>query len=178
MSCDNLVEPGMSALDNDHWLRNLTNRSHVTRDGTVHRQALKKPAIDKNPSSGNHELSGRLRSYAGTIDEIQLNGKLMVERIHSKFTQANKVIPSVIEFVGIAHAAVGALRWQKIEQEQHTDVIYEPTCEDKAHANVTAYGYNTDEDLDLLYQELQKKLKVTKTADIPALFNDGLQSQP
>lgn len=57
--------------DDETWLRNLTNSDHVTRDGTVHMQALKTPALSRPDAIDDVpwacELSGRALSASGNI---------------------------------------------------------------------------------------------------------------
>ena len=102
------LTPEGSVPDHECWYRLLTNSDHVTRDGTVHYQALKRSAFkppDQKPWA--HELSGRLVSLAG---DVIGEAEARVAKIRRTLTQRNKSVPSKIRFAGVACATASELR--------------------------------------------------------------------
>ena len=152
--------PGMPLPDGEVWLRELTNRDYLKRDGTVHRQALKSPAISAaDEKSWSHELSGRALSQAG---DVASHGQASAQRARDKFASKGLAVPSKIDFIGVAFSRSEELR---SEHPLHTDTVFTPN-DDPAHADFVVYNSN-DEDIDAIIGFLQSKLKTASVNDLP-----------
>lgn len=157
MQASHGLVPDAPIPDRECWYRLLTNRDHVTRDDTVHYQALKGGAFQP-PEQGKpwaHELSGRLSSI---VADICAEAEAEVERIRHRFLERGRNAPSKIRFVGVACAAGLELR-TKIEAVS-TDVVYSPLSTDAAHSNFVTYQTISNEDLDPVRNWLMKTLRV------------------
>ena len=162
MSCG--LTPDASVPDHDCWYRVLTNNDHITRDGTVHYQALKRQAFrpPKDQKPWAHELSGRLVSL---VDDIVGEAEAQIVKIHANFARKNKPIPSKIRFVGIACATAAEIRAATLPVIT-IDVVYSPLPTDTAHANIVTYQTNSDEDLDPVRDWLRETFHVIEPQDI------------
>ena len=145
------------------WYRLLTNTDYVTREGTVHYQALKgkvfKAPQERKPWA--HELSGQLASLA----DIRNEAEVAVQRIHEGYIQRGQTIPSKMLFTGVACALARELR-TVIADIRPTDIVYSPLPTDRAHSNFVTYQTASDEDLDPVRHWLMKTLRVIKPQDI------------
>lgn len=162
MSCG--LNPDDSVPAHECWYRVLTNSSHITRDGTVHYQALKRQAFrpPKDQKPWAHELSGRLVSL---VDDIVGEAEAQIVKIHENFTRKNKHVPSKIRFVGIACATAAEVR-AVVLPAITIDVVYSPLSKDTAHANIVTYQTASDEDLDPVRDWLRETLRVIEPQDI------------
>ena len=143
----------------------LTNSSHVTRDGTVHYQALKGgvfEAPDQKPWA--HELSGRITSL---VVDIVGEAEARVGEIRATYIQKKKSVPRKIRFAGVACATASELRAPTMPTIT-TDVVYSPLPEDAAHANFVTYQTISNEDLNPVRNWLKETLRVIKPQDINA----------
>ena len=157
------LTPENPVPDNECWYRLLTNRDFVTRDGTVHYQALKGKAFrssDQKPWA--HELSGRIASL---VKDIVVEAESQIKRIQQGFAHRNQPIPSKIRFVGIACATASDLR-SISTQVFATDVIYTPLPTDSAHSDFVTYETNSNEDLDPVRFLLMETLNVIEPNEI------------
>lgn len=161
-----MSEPSyLEADDDDCWLRNITNSDHVTRDGRLHRQALKSPALSRSrvPSQPwSHELSGRLKSRA---HDFLTDGEAAVQQIRDKLMASGRAVPSKIGFLGWACSSVQILK----TAPGKCSVVHEPTPDDPAHANFVLYNVLLDDDLETTRGWLQGHLQVVKKDDLSAL---------
>jgi hypothetical protein len=146
------------------WYRLLTNTDHVTRDGTVHYQALKRGAFQPPPEQKPwaHELSGRMASLVANVSD---DAETVIEDIRNRFVQQGKPLPSKICFAGLACAVSSELR-TVTALDIATDVVYSPLLEDHAHSNFVTYNTAADEDLDPVRDWLRTILRVIKPQDV------------
>jgi hypothetical protein len=156
-------EDGASLADDACWFRSLTNADYITRDGTVHYQAIKGTAFrqsDGRPWA--HELSGRLGQL---VDDAVADGRAAVEATRTARANAGHPVPSKLKFVGIAAATASELR-AATEVTYRLDVVYTPLLEDKAHSDFVTYGTLADEDLIPARYHLIRILRVIEPDDI------------
>ena len=163
MQASSGLVPDNPIPDCECWYRLLTNRDHVTRDKTVHYQALKRGAfqLPEQDRPWARELSGRLSSL---VADICAEAEVEVERIRRLFVERGQKVPSKICFAGVACSAGYELR-TTIEVVR-TDVVYSPSSTDDAHSDVITYQTVSDEDLDPVRNWLMKTLRVVKPQDI------------
>jgi hypothetical protein len=114
----------------DIWLRNITNKDHLRKDGTLKNNAFlggKRPPIAPPLLARlwDHELSGRLLSL--TVD-FEAEGRAFCKNLG-------------LSFQGVMYAPVEMLCHQ--DNEITTDVHYTPIQDgDQAHADLTMVGTN------------------------------------
>jgi hypothetical protein len=145
------------------WYRRLTNRDHVTRDGTVHYQALKGKQFRRPENKPwTHELSGGLRSRT---PDICAEAEAEIERIRQNYVQQGRQCPSKICFMGVACATASELRAADLDPIV-TDVVYSPLPMNGAHSNFITYETDSDEDLDPVRHWLMKTLRVIEPQDV------------
>jgi hypothetical protein len=79
---------GDAALDGDIWYRILTHKDYITRGrvqhGALRGRTIKPPAAEKS-RPWNAELSGRLRSLAGTIDDVRTQAHQYCAEVNREF---------------------------------------------------------------------------------------------
>ncbi len=131
------LSDGDPAQDGDVWFRVATNESHI-RKGCVHHSAfggnaIAPPAKEKNRPC-TRELSGRLRSLAGNVEEEA-----------RAFCDAQSQRGGGIKFSGVmyVHVAKAKLTY---ENKITTAVHFTPLDRDKAHADFTFKGWNEMKD--------------------------------
>jgi hypothetical protein len=125
-----LLVDGERPADGDVWFRVITSSDHISK-GRVHHAAFRKKNFFRPPQAGsNHpwafETSGRLRSLAGSIEDI------------SRYAE-NYAVTNNTHYVGVmypskrlARATVGTLS---------LDFFYTPIANvDLAHADLVANG--------------------------------------
>lgn len=157
---------GEALPDREVWLRELTNRDFLKRDGTVHRQALKAPAIGSSEGRDwSHELSGRARSAAG---DIEAHACVSVERARAGFESRGLPVPSKVTFVGVAYAAASQLRKS---EDLKLDAIYTPN-NDTAHSDFVIYN-GQDVQVEQVIEFLQKTLKTAPSGNLKPLYDEG-----
>jgi hypothetical protein len=148
MSLAAALVPDNPVPDNECWYRILTNKKHVTSEGTVHYQALKGNAF--SPSDPGkpwaHELSGRIVALAGNAQTIVAHGQKRVEETRQRLIIDGKKCPGFLEFVGVACRKTVDLRITASNRPK-TDVIYTPGPDDSAHADVVTHGTKTNEEV-------------------------------
>jgi hypothetical protein len=131
--------------DGECWFRVITNKRHITSDGSLHPQALRKGAFAQ--SAGKpwaHELSGDLTSLAGDIPRL---AQERVDHARNGFVSRGQNVPSGVVFAGVACATAQELR-VAVAGIPDRDVLYTPHPADNAHADVVTYGTTTDESLE------------------------------
>jgi hypothetical protein len=137
------LSDGDPADDGDIWFRIATQQGHLVR-GRVHHSALGGSAIapPKKSRPWDRELSGRLRTLAGTVDEITAHAERYCEALTAK-GQGKK------SFFGLMYVRVRDGK-RSYNDTLTTAVHYTPSDEDRAHADLTFKGWigNTQEDRD------------------------------
>jgi hypothetical protein len=162
------VTSGDAAAPDDVWLRPITNETHL-KPTAVHHGALKKwiAPPDDPTKPWKLEVSGRLRSLVGSVssDAIQ-----KVESQKANLAAANKNIPSAIRYCGILYSTVEDVR---AITDFNGDVIYEPTADDTAHANIVIRDKGASEILTVT-DVLIKKLILLKAEQVAqnAIFSE------
>jgi hypothetical protein len=155
------VEDGDPAAIEETWLRPVTNETHLVRRQSVHHGSLKKwlgPPEDAT-KPWKLELSGRLLSLVETISGDAAN---KVESQRAKLAAAGKGIPSALQYCGILHSSVEAIR---AITDFSADVIYEPN-EDEAHANIVVRDKDASEILTVV-DTLRRKLVFLDAEKVP-----------
>lgn len=156
--------PGDPVGDEECWIRELTNTDYVTRDGTVHRQALKKKLEPSSLAGWSHEMSGRLLSLA---NDVVARGEASAERQRERFREQGKSAPSKIAFVGVACATAGKLRGL-LPGVVVTDVVFTPIDQDDpAHADFVAADLTSDDKVEQVQDALLENLRVLRVSDLP-----------
>ena len=119
---------GDVAADGDIWFRVATQQGYLYR-GRVHHSAFGGNALSspKKNRSWSRELSGRLRSLAGTTEEIRADATAFC----SKHTKPS----ATLEFAGVIYVAVTDAKKQI--DGMTTGVRYTPQADDPAHADFT-----------------------------------------
>jgi hypothetical protein len=135
------LSDGDPADDGDIWYRIATQQGHLVR-GRVHHSAfggnaIARPKADKL-RPWDRELSGRLRTLAGTIEEITQHAKTYCEALSAQ-GQGTKT------FSGVMYVRVRDAR-KSFENILTTAIHYTPLDSDNAHADLTFNGW-IDEDL-------------------------------
>lgn len=157
------LQPDEPVPDDCCWYRVLTNKSHVTSEGTVHYQALKglafKASVEKPWA---HELSGRLVSL---VNDALAEAHAQVAVIHQNFRRQGKPVPSKICLAGVACATAQELRGTS-SPVIRTDAIYTPQATDMAHSDFVTYGTESDADIDPVRDRLRASLHVIQPTDI------------
>ena len=140
------------------WYTVLTNSRHITKDGTVHAQALMGRRIA--PSTGgrawSHEMSGRLVSLAGDLAAVEADAQARVQDAQASYAASNGKPASNINFVGIACAKADDLR-TVFNGQFSTDVMYTPTA-DTAHSDIVIFNATTDVQIESMRDWLLPKL--------------------
>jgi hypothetical protein len=164
MSRPEQLAPQCPVPDAECWFRVLTNRDHVSPDGTVRLQALKGSAFSScNLPNYSHELSGRLVSLAGDIVHA---AQERVNAIRRKFIAAGKAVPSKIQFVGVGCATAAEMR-SPMNPPAPADLIYTPDIHDTAHSDFVVEA-PTPNELDTVRAELCGRLRLLRPEDITA----------
>jgi hypothetical protein len=126
------LSEGEPAEAGDVWFRVATQEGHLVR-GRVHHSALKGRALAAPDPALNRpwglELSGRLRSIAGSIAQIEADAIAYCAK-HSLPGQGTKDFGGVM-YVRVADAILS------FENDCNTAVFYTPLVEDNAHADFT-----------------------------------------
>ena len=161
---------GSPVPDDEVWFRVLVNRRHLTREGTLHANALKGSAFTRSSFPGAaYELSGRLRSLAGTAAQLVTDGVTRAEGARQSFRDRGQPVPSDLEFCGIATAECRSLKFASIGTSR-TAVIYTPISapnpdEDIAHADLVIIGPPDDIVLADVRTRLRVILQVSRPQD-------------
>jgi hypothetical protein len=130
---------GDPAPDGDIWFRIATQKDHIVK-GRVHHaafggKAISPPAPEKGPWT--RELSGRLRSRAGSLEDIEHDAKAYCAA-QTALGGGTKTFNGVI-FARVADAK------RTYETVLTTDVHFTPLQDDAAHADLTFYGWLANE---------------------------------
>jgi hypothetical protein len=128
------LSDGDPADDGDIWFRIATQQGHIVK-GRVHHSAFGGTAIaPPNPAKNRpwaRELSGRLRSHAGTLEEItQHADKYCADLTANAPSQGQKV------FSGVAYIRVRDAK-VSFENALTGGVHFTPLGTDPAHADFT-----------------------------------------
>jgi len=134
------VEAGDAAEPDDVWLRPITNETHLKRT-KVHHGALKKwiGPPDDPAKPWKLEVSGRLRSL---VDSISADAIRKVDAQKAKLIASSKKVPSALKYCGIIYSTVEDVR---AIADFQGDVIFDPTVDDPAHANIVIRDKGPDE---------------------------------
>lgn len=131
------LSDGDTAEDGDIWFRIVTDKNHIKR-GRVHHSAFGVNAIAKpNPDNDrpwDREVSGRLRSLSGSVDNIVEFARAYCEEL-TKGGGGTKTFSGLI-FIKVSNAN------SNFEDQMTTGVYYTPIPEgDIAHADFTFTGW-------------------------------------
>jgi hypothetical protein len=123
----------------DIWFRIVTQENHLVR-GRVHHSAFGGNAI-ASPKPGKNrpwdrELSGRLRSLAGTLQEITKHAQTYCETLTAR-GQGTKT------FLGVMYVRVRDAK-KSYENIRTTAIYWTPLSDDQAHADFTFKGWIGD----------------------------------
>jgi hypothetical protein len=133
------LSDGDPADGGDIWFRIVTQENHLVR-GRVHHSAFGGNAIAPPQKGKNRpwdrELSGRLRTLAGTLEEITNHAEAYCEALTAK-GQGKKT------FSGVMYVRVRDAK-KTLENILTTAIHYTPLDEDKAHADLTFNGWIRD----------------------------------
>jgi hypothetical protein len=132
------LSDGDPASDGDIWFRIVTQEKHLVR-GRVHHSAFGGNAIapPKDRNRGwDRELSGSLRSLAGTIDDIIKSGEEYCAA--QKARGAGNMTFSGVMYTSVADAT------RNYENTVATGVHYTPLEHDPSHADLTFTGWIAD----------------------------------
>ncbi len=155
------------ASNDDCWFRPITSRDNIRQtesgNGTykLHHSAVAKFELpDAGIGEYKAELSGRIRSRAGTVEQIVSNGEELATNRAEKSSSLN---PSTkIEFVGVATSKVSEIRAWKFS---NCDVVETSKGEgfgvedDRAHADLVLID-NNPADVVHIKKEIASALKV------------------
>ncbi|MGB5085203.1 MAG: hypothetical protein WBO09_11475 [Methylocystis silviterrae] len=131
------LSDGDPAPDGDIWFRIVTHEKQIKRGGPHHSAwagAIRPPKAGKNRPWA-RELSGRLRSLAGSLDDIARHGEAFCEE-QTALKQGTKT------FNGVIYARVRDIRQWEFENSLRTNVHFTPHKPppkpvDEAHADLT-----------------------------------------
>lgn len=130
---------GDPACSEDRWFRPITSRDSVRNHEhgvRLHHSFVKKFTSPQQVGSNyKSELSGRIRSLAGSTENIHTNGTQHANLRKSGVGNT----ASAIEFVGVAWAKVSLIRkWQFSSSDAiHTPTGFWLTCtKDRAHSDL------------------------------------------
>ena len=162
------LSDGDPAADGDIWFRIATQEGHLVR-GRVHHSAFGGNAIAPPKEGSNRpwdrELSGRLRSLAGTTEDIRRHAEAYCETLTSK-GQGKKT------FLGVMYVRVRDAK-RSYENLLTTAVHYTPLDGDDAHADLTFNGWIGDK------KEDRERFNLWFTSVLQALHYPGqLQHLP
>jgi hypothetical protein len=134
-----LLSDGDPADGGDIWFRIATQQSHLVR-GRVHHSAFGGNAIAR-PTAGKNrpwdrELSGRLRTLAGTLEEITQQAESYCEALTAR-GQGTK------RFSGVMYVRVRDAK-KSFDNILTTAIRYTPLSDDEAHADLTFNGWPGD----------------------------------
>jgi hypothetical protein len=133
------LSDGDPAGGGDIWFRIATQQGHLVR-GRVHHSAFGGNAIAR-PTGGKNrpwdrELSGRLRTLAGTLEEITHHAEAYCEAETAKGGGTKT-------FSGVIYVRVRDAK-KSFENILTTAIHYTPLDKDKAHADLTFNGWIGD----------------------------------
>lgn len=167
LMCDKaLLVRDEAVPDPECWYRVLTNKDHVTRDNTIHFQALKTTAFSVTKQKAwTHELSGRLVRLAG---DIVTEAEDRLTRIRKAYVDRGQSVPSKIAFVGVGFATAQELRAPDGCSVQR-EVVYTPLLEDSAHSDFVTFDTHTDSEVDPVRYWLIKVLRVVSPQNLGEL---------
>ncbi|SRR6266536_2559463 len=127
-----MFSDGDAAENGDVWFRVLTQKDHIKR-GRIHHSAFTGNAISSPDPNKNRpwsrELSGRLRSKAGTIKNIEDFAVAFCDKL-------TKAGGGTKTFCGVMYAKVCAIR-KPYRDILTLGVFFTPLKADPAHADVT-----------------------------------------
>jgi hypothetical protein len=134
------LSDGDPAPDGDIWFRIATQENHIVK-GRVHHAAFGGKAISSPPlakgRAWTRELSGRLRSLAGSLEDIEHDAKVYCNA-QTALGGGAKTFSGII-FTPVADAK------RTYETVLTTGVHFTPLQHDAAHADLTFYGWLADE---------------------------------
>ena len=164
-------------LDASCWYRFLTNTDHVTKDRTVHYQALKGAQFTSSTGKPwDHELSGAVVGAPDSAEQIRVSGEAKVEAARQKFVARGAKVPSKIQFAGIAHAEGIELR-NTIEGIR-TDTAYTPLTDNRSHSDFVTFHSTSDFSLDPVRYWLIKTLQVISPSEVEKIAPKLAEKSP
>ena len=159
---------GDPAESGDIWFRVATQENHLVR-GRVHHSAFKGRALAPPDPALNRpwalELSGRLRSIAGNVAQIEADAIAYCAK-HSLPGQGTKVFNGVM-YVHVARARAN------FENSIDTAVFYTPLMDDNAHADFTFSRAPSDAERSRLLDWLQDLFEVLHAPQMKHLPEAG-----
>ena len=163
--------PNQPVDDAECWSRTLTNKDHVTKNGTLHLSALTgRNALSPTQFAGfTHELSGRLVSLVpGGHQGIETEAQERLDRVRQSFANQGKPVPSKIQFAGVSCAIAIELRRPPVAGFA-SEVIFtpnqDPAYPDPAHTDFLTAA-TTDDALDDVRAVLLSRLRVIRPANL------------
>jgi hypothetical protein len=156
------LSDGDPADGGDIWFRIATQQSHLVR-GRVHHSAFGGNAIARPPEGRNRpwdrELSGRLRTFAGTLEEITQHAEAYCVALTAR-AQGTKT------FSGVMYVRVRDAK-KSFEAILTTAIHYTPLDDDEAHADLTFNGWIGDT------QEERERFNLWFAGMLQALHHPG-----
>jgi hypothetical protein len=139
------LQDGEPADESDIWLRNITNKDHLRKDGKLKSNALTGKAISAplRARPWDHELLGRLLFLT---NDFEAEGRAFCQQMDKSF-------------IGVMYASVLVLR--RTANNVTTDVRCTPNKSDTAHADLTMVGTN-DDNVGAVRDWLQDTLSVSR----------------
>jgi len=161
------LSDGDPAPDGDIWFRIATQKEYI-KEGRIHHAAFGGAAIScPAPEKGrpwSRELSGRLRSCAGSLQEI--------EQAANDFCAAETTRGGGSKtFKGVIYARVADAKLN-YEAILTTGVHFTPRQDDTAHADLTFHGWlanDSKDEMDRFKMWLSGKLQGLYTAQLQLL---------
>jgi len=152
--------------DDACWFRFVTNSDHITRDQTLHYQALKgaqfSPSDPGKPRQ--HELSGAVVGKPDSADQIRARGEARLRSIRDGYAKRGQQTPSKIRFMGVACAAASKLRFEL--DGVVTNTAYTPEQANPAHSDIITFNSTTDASIDPVRHRLIKILRIVVPTNI------------
>jgi hypothetical protein len=177
-----MVDPATFEVDNPLpdgacWFRIITNSKHITRDKTLHPQALKRGQFTppSPPKAWSHELSGAARCFFSTAPELEQYCENFVRGIRDRLIASGKPVPSAVKFAGAICRDASDLRFQV--GNTRADTAHTPYDHDPAHADFVSFGTTDDLSLVPVELELRKRLRLIFPAEVQMLVSDCAQSR-
>jgi hypothetical protein len=162
------LSDGDPAPDGDVWFRIATQRDHI-KQGRVHHaafggQAISSPAPEKGRPWA-RELSGRLRSRAGSLQDIEhaANDFCAAETARGGGTKT---------FNGVIYVSVADAK-QTYEAILTTGVHFTPRQDDTAHADLTFHGWLLNES-----KEEKERFQIWLSGKLQGLYTAQLHHLP
>jgi hypothetical protein len=164
-----MISDGEPASDGDVWFRILNNKEYIVR-GNLHYNAIKgqiRKTLAEDGRPWQYEMSGRIRSIAGTVEQIKEHAVEYCKKQNRSFhgVALSKCKGLSIDFEGIK----SVVHFTPIKEEKYAD----PAHADLAFFGKTIEPYSEEEERLLLL--LQKKLSALYPEQMESFFPDAAQ---